>query len=133
MKNNMFGISKEGFRRLAQNLDNEYSITVEVGDNEVATVGDNEVAIAGDGGTANAGVYGTAIVGEQGVATVGNGGKASAGDGGIAAAGRSGEITIRYFDKKRDKWDYKVGYIGEDGLKPNVMYKVDEDGEFIEA
>ena len=68
---------------------------------------DGEAVVAGDGGTATAGDYGTA----------------QAGDGGV--------IRIRWNDGERYRW--AVGYIGEDGLRPNVPYRVDGDGRITEA
>jgi hypothetical protein len=31
------------------------------------------------------------------------------------------------------RYKFAVGYIGEDGLLPNVAYKLDSDGNFVEA
>ena len=83
----------------------------------VALVGDTEPALAGALGTATAGNYGTATAGEYGTATT----------------GKSGEIRIKYFDQSSDRSRTKIGYVGEDGIKPNTAYRLDKKHEFIEV
>jgi hypothetical protein len=79
-----------------------------------ATAGYGGTATAGDGGTATAGIGGTATAGEYGTATAGEYGTATAGD--------RGEIRIRYHDGAR--YRLCVGYVGEDGIEPNIAYVV---------
>jgi len=105
----------------------------------MATAGYKGKAIAGDYGIATAGQYGTATVGNEGTATVGNEGTATAGDNGtatagnwgIAIAGDFGTIQIKYYFK--DRYRIKTGYIGEDGLKANTPYKLDDNNNFKEV
>ena len=97
------------------------------------TVGDSEAVIVGGLGTATAGNGGTATAGYKGTATAGNGGTATAGDYGTATAGGSGEIRIRYYDSKADRFRTVIGYIGENGLKANTAYKLDDNYKFIEV
>ena len=68
-----------------------------------------------DRGTAIAGYWGTAIAGYRGTAT----------------AGYWGTLIITWYDGSRRR--RAVGYIGEDGLKPDTPYRVNERGEFVEA
>ena len=49
---------------------------------------------------------------------------------GTATAGDSGVIAIEYYDGHQ--YYRKIGAIGENGLKANVAYRV-ENGEFVEA
>ena len=121
--------------------------TAIVGDNGTATVGKFGSASAGYDGSATAGEYGTATVdkfgsasagdhgtataGRHGTATVGKFGSASAGKYGTAKAGEYGQIMIEYYCEGRRRT--KVGYIGEDGLLPDVAYKLNDKGEFVEA
>jgi hypothetical protein len=72
------------------------------------------VAIAGDWGTATAGHDGTAVAGTRGVAM--------AGDCGVAMASEYGIIQIRWWDGARAR--IATGYVGEDGIEPNVAYHV---------
>jgi len=82
-------------------------------------------------GTATAGDGGTATAGDDGTATAGDGGTATAGDGGTATAGDGGTVLIKWHDGNRLR--IKAGYIGENGMKPNVPYRVDNDGNFVEV
>jgi len=115
--------------------------TATAGDRGTATAGDGGTATAGDGGTATAGYRGTATAGDggtatagyRGTATAGDGGTATAGDGGTATAGDGGEIRIRYYDSKHDRMRTRVGYIGEDGLKANTPYRLNDKNEFEEV
>lgn len=119
----------------------ERAITEYVGSLEgavefLASLGINHAVIgatvvAGDCGTATAGDRGTATAGDYGTATVGDWGTAKAGYRGTATAGDEGVIIINWLDgggKRR----VAVGYIGEDGLKAGVAYRV-SNGEFVEA
>ena len=115
-----------------------YYGTATAGDCGTATAGDYGTAIAGDRGTATAGYcgtatagyYGTATAGYRGTATAGDCGTATAGDYGTATAGYRGTIQIRWWDGNRSRT--AVGYVGENGILPNVAYRV-ESGVFVEA
>ncbi|HGM5647945.1 TPA: hypothetical protein ACKPY2_000546 [Pseudomonas aeruginosa] len=98
-----------------------------------ATAGGWGTATAGNRGTATAGDWGTATAGDWGTATAGNRGTATAGDCGTATAGEKGEIRIRYWDEKAGRYRTVIGYIGEDGLEPNVPYKLNADRKFVRA
>ncbi len=89
------------------------------------------IAISRDGGVAKAGRYGTAISGRVGTAEAGYMGTAMSGEHGTAKAGHCGIIQIKFHDGTR--WRLKTGYIGEGGLKPSMMYKLDSEHEFIEV
>ncbi|MEQ6541410.1 MULTISPECIES: DUF7666 domain-containing protein [Pseudomonas] len=107
--------------------------TATAGNWGTATAGDKGTATAGDKGTATAGNWGTATAGNWGTATAGNWGTATAGDKGTATAGEKGEIRIRYWDEKADRYRTVIGYIGEDGLEPDVPYKLNADRKFVRA
>ena len=95
-----------------------------------ATAGDNGAAIAGDSGTAIAGNWGTATAGDGGTATAGDSGTATAGYRGTATAGEGGEIRIRWYDSKANRYRTAVGCVGEDGIKPNTPYVV-QNGKLV--
>ncbi|HEQ0041921.1 TPA: hypothetical protein VDW57_005941, partial [Pseudomonas aeruginosa] len=84
-------------------------------------------------GTATAGYKGTATAGDWGTATAGDWGTATAGDWGTATAGEKGEVRIRYWDEKADRYRTVTGYIGEDGLEPGVAYKLDDNHRFVKV
>ena len=96
-----------------------------------ASAGGDGTATAGAGGKATVGRYGTATAGYRGTAIAGDYGKATAGDRGTATAGEDGQIFINYIDSSNRRRTL-VGYIGEDGLKPNTPYRV-KDGKFVEV
>ncbi len=83
------------------------------------------------GGTATAGAWGTATAGAWGTATAGDRGTATAGDRGTATAGAWGTVIIKRWNGKRYK--FSIGYVGEDGIEPNVAYKLDDAGNFVRA
>ena len=107
--------------------------TVTVGDHGTATAGDGGIATAGNYGTAAAGSYGKATAGHCGKATVGDGGTAIAGGHGTAIAGDYGILQIKKWDSKCSRYRIITGYIGENGLKPNTEYKLNEGSQFVEA
>ena len=55
----------------------------------------------------------------------------AASPGAIARAGAGGAIALTYHDGER--YRIAVAYVGEGGIKPNVNYRVTDDGEFVEA
>jgi hypothetical protein len=96
-----------------------------------ATAGYCGTAIAGHYGTAAAGHYGTAAAGDRGTATAGQYGVATASYRGTAAAGEGGRIQIEWYDDRAERYRIAIGYIGENGLLPNVAYRLDETYEFV--
>ena len=62
---------------------------------------------------------------------VGYAGTATAGDGGTATAGERGILSLRWWDWSR----YRIAtfYVGENGVLPNVKYRVDEKGQIVKA
>ena len=107
--------------------------TATAGESGTATAGNWGTATAGNWGTATAGYKGTATAGYKGTATAGESGTATAGNWGTATAGESGEIRIQYWDSKAERYRTVLGYIGEDGLKADTAYKLDENHKFVEV
>ena len=97
----------------------------------IATAGVKGTATAGVRGTATAGDGGTATAGARGTATAGDGGTATAGERGTATAGERGILSLRWWDWSR----YRIAtfYVGENGVLPNVKYRVDEKGQIVMA
>ena len=107
--------------------------TATAGDYGTATAGQRGTATAGKCGTATAGDCGTATAGKCGTATAGDCGTATAGDYGTASAGEGGEIRIRWFDRDARRYRTKIGYVGEDGIKPDTSYRLNQKHEFEKA
>ena len=96
-------------------------------------VGRNQFAAVGYKGTATAGDGGNATAGYKGAATAGYGGTATAGYKGTATAGKKGTLRIEWWDNKTERYRWAIGYVGENGIEPNVAYRVNDRGEFIKA
>ena len=58
---------------------------------------------------------------------------ACAGRGTKAKAGPDGVIALSWFDETADRPRISVAYVGEDGIKPDTFYRLDEAGAFVEA
>lgn len=53
--------------------------------------------------------------------------------GSVSAKKKNDCIILPWWNDDKNRYEVKVGYIGENGLKPNVAYKLNEHHEFIEA
>ena len=96
-----------------------------------ATAGDHGTAISGDHGTATAGRQGVATSGYHGKSVSGNHGTSATGKWGVAMAGQFGTLMIKRGDGVRERTE--IAYVGENGIKPNTPYWLDEDGKFVEV
>lgn len=111
--------------------------TARAGHEGTATAGSLGNATAGDGGNASAGSHGRAKAGNNGVARAGVYGTAVAGDDGTAivagqgsaAAGHRGSLIFDYYDKTVGKQRRLVAAVGRDGIEPNALYHIDQDGK----
>jgi hypothetical protein len=75
----------------------------------------------------NSAVVGLSIsAGNYGQATAGDRGKATAGDHGEATAGDKGLLILSWYDPAANRRRVTVAYVGEDGIKPNKTYKLNE-------
>lgn len=72
-------------------------------------------------------------VGDGEVIQVGALGTATAGESGTATAGKSGEIRIQWWGSKAQRYRTKIGYVGEDGIKPDTAYRLNDNHEFEEV
>ena len=105
------------------------------------TVGDKAVATSGDRGTSNSGNWGTSTSGDSGTSNSGYGGTSTSGYrgtstsgyGGTSNSGEKGILNIKYWDEKAERYRIKTAYVGEDGIEPNVKYKLDDKHNFVKA
>ncbi|OWF84230.1 DUF7666 domain-containing protein [Yersinia entomophaga] len=58
---------------------------------------------------------------------------ASFGDGGKAKASESGAIVLCYRNGEGELIHIRASKVGENGIKPDVWYSLNENGEFVEA
>jgi len=108
-----------------------YRGTATAGDRGTATAGIGGTATAGDWGTATAGDWGTATAGIGGTATAGDWGTATAGDDGTATAGDGGVLVIEFYDGT--KYRKRCAEVDGEKIKANVAYRLNDQGEFVEA
>ena len=103
------------------------------GDGEDAIVGEYGMVLTGNFGKSISGITGESFSGFKGVSVSGKSGVSYSGVLGICLSGENGILAITYFDKVTDRLRLKVGYIGENGLKPNTPYMLDKNNEFLEV
>ncbi|TKI03547.1 hypothetical protein [Martelella alba] len=93
---------------------------------DVVYCGDREGAIAylvENGGAGKAIVFSTLTGGDYSTLTGGYRSTLTGGDDSV--------LIIQRWNGKRYK--YEIANVGENGIKPNTEYRLDEDGEFIEV
>jgi hypothetical protein len=100
-----------------------------------ATSGTRGTSTSGDGGTSTSGTRGTSTSGDGGTSTSGDGGTSTSGDGGTSTSGYGGTISILHWNGKR--YNLKIASVkdedGDGDLKPNVKYRLNENGDFVEV
>ena len=72
-------------------------------------------------------------VGALGSATAGYSGTATAGSWGTATAGYRGELRIRWYDAESNRYRTEIAYVGENGIKANTPYHLNDKHEFVEG
>ena len=50
-----------------------------------------------------------------------------------AKAGDDGAIALTWWVESEERYRISVAYVGENGIKPNVYYRLDKDGNFTES
>jgi hypothetical protein len=100
-------------------------------DDGTSTSGNFGISISGDYGKSISGYYGKSISGYHGVSTSGDYGESTSGIGGTSTAGIGGKLIIDWRDSSRHRT--AVAYVGENGIEPNVAYRLDRQGDFIKA
>ena len=95
----------------------------------------------GDGGTAMAGAlskltggdYATLTGGDRATLTGGDRATLTGGDYATLTGGDYAELRIRYWDAKANRWRTAIAYVGENGIKAGVAYRLNGKHEFVEA
>ena len=82
-------------------------------------------------GRHSSGHKGSSTSGNWGSSTSGYKGSSTSGYGGTSTSGDGGTLIITWHDGSR--YRRAVGYIGEDGLRPDTPYRVNSRGEFYEV
>ncbi|WP_104565619.1 DUF7666 domain-containing protein [Ralstonia mannitolilytica] len=50
-----------------------------------------------------------------------------------ASAGEDGCIALAWWDEGEERYRMEVAYVGEDGIEPNITYKLDDNHKFVKA
>jgi hypothetical protein len=124
------GISTSGSRGISTSGSKGISTS---GSRGISTSGYRGISTSGSRGISTSGYKGTSTSGYKGTSTSGYKGTSTSGSKGISTSGYEGTILIKYWDSTSDRYKIKIGYIGEDGLKPNTPYKLDLNNEFVEV
>ncbi len=124
------GTSTSGYFGTSISGDNGTSTSRDYG---TSTSGKYGTSTSGNNGTSISGYYGTSTSGEKGTSTSGAYGTSTSGKNGVSTSGVYGTIVIKYYCSKTYRYKLATGYIGENGLKPNTPYKVDNKGIFYEV
>src|SRR6202142_214897 len=111
------------------------------GDRGTSTSGDRGTSTSGYRGTSTSGDYGTSTSGNRGTSTSGDGGTSSSGYGGTSSSGERGTSTsgdygtlmIKWYDSKSSRYRTATAYVGENGIKANVKYRLDSKEKFEEV
>ena len=113
--------------------------TVTGGDRSTVTGGKWSTVTGGISSTVTGGDYSTVTGGQDSTVTGGyrstvTGGEFSTVTGGYwstVTGGNGSVLSLKWFDGRRDR--IITAYVGEDGIEPNVPYKLDENGKFVRA
>jgi hypothetical protein len=102
--------------------DGNYS-SVTGGDYSNVTGGKYSTVTGGNGSIVTGGYHSTVTGGDGSTVTGGEYSTVTGGDGSI--------LSLKWFDGKRTR--IVTAYVGEDGIEPNVAYKLDDNGKFVRA
>jgi len=108
-----------------------YRSTLTAGYRSTLTAGDYSTLTAGSWSTLTAGYYSTLTAGYYSTLTAGNDSTLTAGNYSKLTAGDGSTLTCRYWDG--NKYRLATAYVGENDIKPNQAYKVNNKGKFYEV
>ena len=106
---------------------------IDVGDGGSAMAGALSTLTGGDGSTLTGGYRSTLTGGDRSTLTGGDGSTLTGGDRSTLTGGDGAELRIRYWDAKADRWRTAIAYVGENGIKTGVAYRLNGKHEFVEA
>jgi len=101
------------------------------GDGSTLTAGDGSTLTAGNDSTLTAGDGSTLTAGAGSTLTAGAGSRLTAGSDSRLTAGNYSRLSCEYYNG--NKYRFVTAYVGENDIKPNQAYKVNNKGEFYEV
>jgi len=125
-----YGTSTSGVNGTSTSGDKGTSIS---GDYGTSTSGYYGTSTSGYKGTSTSGVFGTSISGDYGTSISGDFGSSTSGVFGSSTSGNKGTLIIRYWNSENGRYMVATAYVGENGIEPNVPYKLDENHNFIKV
>jgi hypothetical protein len=96
-----------------------------------STSGYRGTSTSGNSGTSTSGAHGTSTSGDYGTSTSGEHGTSISGGYGTSTSGKYGRLIISWWDG--DRYRSEVAYVGENGIEPNVAYKLDGNHKFVKS
>ena len=107
--------------------------TLTGGNRSTLTGGYDSTLTGGDRSTLTGG-YGSTLTGGDGsTLTGGDGSTLTGGDGSTLTGGEKAELRIRKWCDKTERYRTYNAYVGEDGIEPEVAYRLDGNNKFVKA
>ena len=85
----------------------------------------------GDGSTVSGGYHSIVRGGYRSTVSGGEGSTISVGDGSTVSGGEGSGLILKHWNGKR--YRYSLAEVGENGIKANTPYRLDDEGKFIEV
>jgi len=102
------------------------------GDEYSTVTGGNHSTVTGGYHSTVTGGYGSTVIGgSDSIVSAGEYSTATGGHYSTISGGNSSILSLKWFDGKRTR--IVTAYVGEDGIQPNVAYKLDDNGKFVRA
>ena len=105
--------------------------TVTGGSDSTVTGGKWSTVTGGNWSTVTGGEYSTVTGGDYSTVTGGDNSTVTGGYGSTVTGGDGSILSLKWFDGKRTR--IVTAYVGEDGIEPNIAYKLDDNGKFVRA
>ncbi|HET8686441.1 MAG TPA: hypothetical protein VFM18_07225 [Methanosarcina sp.] len=114
-------------------LNGGYGCTLTGGNSSILNGGNSSKLTGGDNSTLT-GANGSTLTGANGSTLTGGDNSTLTGGYYSTLTGGNGSIlSIKWFDYETNRQRISTAYVGEDGIEPNVAYKLDGYGKFIKA
>jgi hypothetical protein len=102
-----------------------YGSTLTGGSRSTLTGGSRSTLTGGDGSTLTGGSRSTLTGGSRSTLT--------GGDGSTLTGGEKSELRFTRYDRDADRYRTVLAYVGEDGVKANTPYRLNDDGKVVEV
>ena len=107
--------------------------TVTGGNDSTVTGGHYSTVTGGKYSTVTGGYHSTVIGGDGSTVIGGNRSTVTGRDSSTVTGGNRSILSLKWWDEKANRLRISIAYVGEDGILPNVKYKLDNEGKFVEV